>query len=90
MKLNNRGFSAIEGIAILVIVAIIGFVGWKVYSSQDQGSTDAPQITEQQSDAEQAPDVNSSEDLEQAEDYLNEQNIDEQLDTSEIDEALAE
>ncbi|MDB5163620.1 MAG: hypothetical protein JWS12_237 [Candidatus Saccharibacteria bacterium] len=32
-KLNSRGFSAVEGLLILVIVGIIGFVGWYVYKS---------------------------------------------------------
>ncbi|HSX45349.1 MAG TPA: hypothetical protein VLF39_04585 [Candidatus Saccharimonadales bacterium] len=33
-KLNTKGFSAIEGLLILVIVGLIGFVGWYVWKSQ--------------------------------------------------------
>jgi len=32
MKLNNRGFGAVEVILIIVIVGILGFVGWRAYS----------------------------------------------------------
>ncbi len=33
-KTNNNGFSAVEGLLILVIVGIAGFVGWFVWHSQ--------------------------------------------------------
>src|SRR4051812_2710121 len=36
MKLpkNQRGFSAVEAILILVIISILGFAGWFVYNAQ--------------------------------------------------------
>ncbi len=37
MKKNEAGFSAIEGLLILVLVAIIGFVGWYIYHRQHNG-----------------------------------------------------
>ncbi|MDB5163618.1 MAG: hypothetical protein JWS12_235 [Candidatus Saccharibacteria bacterium] len=33
-KLNSKGFSAVEALLILIIVGVIGFVGWYVYKSQ--------------------------------------------------------
>ena len=35
-KLNNKGFSAVETILVLVIVGLIGFVGWYVYNSKKE------------------------------------------------------
>lgn len=33
-KLNQTGFTVVEGLIILVIVAVLGFVGWRVLSSK--------------------------------------------------------
>src|ERR1700739_3420446 len=33
MKQNQNGFSALEGLLVLVIVGLIGFTGWYVYHS---------------------------------------------------------
>jgi type II secretory pathway pseudopilin PulG len=35
MKNNQKGFSAVEGLLVFVIVAIIGFVGWYVWHSKN-------------------------------------------------------
>lgn len=35
MKKNQKGFNAVEGLIILVIVGLIGFVGWIVYQKQN-------------------------------------------------------
>jgi predicted negative regulator of RcsB-dependent stress response len=35
MKKNEKGFSAVEGVLILVILALIGFVGWYVWHSKN-------------------------------------------------------
>ncbi len=34
-KINSKGFSAIEGLLILVIIGLIGFVGWYVLHSKN-------------------------------------------------------
>jgi len=36
MKLNQKGFSGVEALLIVVIVAIIGGVGYYVYQSQQE------------------------------------------------------
>src|SRR5262245_19327597 len=33
---KQRGFSAIEGLLILVIIGTLGFIGWYVYSSNNK------------------------------------------------------
>ena len=37
-KLNNKGFSTVEGLLVAVIVVIIVFVGWFVYHSNQQAN----------------------------------------------------
>ncbi len=62
MKNNQRGFGAIEGILIVVIIGVIGGVGWFVYQSKNKTtqsldkSTQAqnePQKTEKETEATQ-------------------------------------
>lgn len=36
MKKNQKGFSAVEGILILVIIGVLGFVGWYVRDSKKE------------------------------------------------------
>lgn len=58
MKLNTKGFSAVEGLLILIIVGIIGFAGWKVWdasrirnNSESQGASVQQVSTQQNNDA---------------------------------------
>ncbi len=38
MRLNQKGFSAVEILIVIVVITLIGFVGWRVYdSNQDTG-----------------------------------------------------
>lgn len=45
MKTNQKGFSAIEGILVLVIVGLIGFVGWYVWQSNKTMSDVTSDVT---------------------------------------------
>lgn len=36
MKSSQKGFSVIEGLLLLVILGLLGFVGWYVYTSSNQ------------------------------------------------------
>ncbi|MDB5163622.1 MAG: hypothetical protein JWS12_239 [Candidatus Saccharibacteria bacterium] len=38
-KINQKGFSAVEGLLILVIVSVIGFIGWYVWNSNKKTTT---------------------------------------------------
>lgn len=84
---NNRGFSVIEVLLVLVIIGLLAFAGWTVYKNNDsEENSNAQTGTTQQT----APVVESTEDLTEAEEFLETADVDAELDTSEIDEALAE
>ncbi len=42
MKKNEKGFGAIEGLLIVVIICMIGFVGWYVWHNRAAKTTPAP------------------------------------------------
>lgn len=42
---NQRGFSAVEAILLLVILGLVGFVGWYVYDSGQKTSEDTKSST---------------------------------------------
>lgn len=47
MRLKNKGFGAVEGLIVIVIIAIIGVVGWRVYdSSKNKKTTNQTQVAE--------------------------------------------
>ncbi|CAN5663182.1 hypothetical protein BH23PAT1_BH23PAT1_2750 [soil metagenome] len=86
MKKNNQeGFSAVAGLLVIVVLALIGFAGWRVLGNQEANNTEQTTSSEQQNDA---PEVNDEQDLEEAENYLDDQDIDGELDTSDIDQSL--
>lgn len=83
---NNlqRGFTAFEAIIIVVVLLIIGFVGWKLYdNNQKKKAEDSSQVAE-------PPEIKNADDLETTESYLNQVDINKALNTSEIDAALNE
>lgn len=84
MKNNQKGFGAVEVLLVIVLLAIIGFLGWRFYTNQDKDSN-TQEPTSQTTETDQVPEVNSSSDLDEAEDYLKSSDIDKELDTSEID-----
>lgn len=58
MKKNQLGFSAVEAIIIIVVLACIGLAGWKVLSSNKSKSNTPEQVssqTETESESEEAP-----------------------------------
>lgn len=87
MKLNKNqaGFSAVEAILILAVLGLVGFIGWRIYDANQADNTET--TTTQQSTA--TP-IEKAEDLDKTTTELNSEDIDAQLDTSEIDAALAE
>lgn len=91
-RLNRSGFTFVEIIVAVVILAAVGFAGYRVYdASQSSEETDESTTnTQVEENTNQAPEVNEASDLNEAEAFINEVEIDEELDTSELDNALTE
>ncbi len=85
---RNNGFSIVEGVVIVAIVAVIGALGWVFYNNFVAGdgstSTSDSAVTTDKS----MPAVETSSDLQKAEEAINAINIDTSVDTSAIDAAL--
>ncbi len=79
---NQNGFSIFESLLIVAVLALFGFIGWRVY--QANKSVESTDTTTSQKPIEKA------EDLDRTVDELNSQDIDKELDTSELDSALEE
>ncbi len=86
-KLTNKGFGATETILIVVIIGLLGVVGWYVYNQRSDSNTQQAQTTTQDS-AQSDSEIQNADDLEQVESDLNNTDVDSDLDTSEIDSAL--
>lgn len=86
IKLNQQGFSIVEAVLILVVIGILGFIGWRVY---DANKAEDTTNTTTQTESTDTP-IEEAEDLDAAAAELNNEDIDAQLDTSELDEALTE
>ncbi len=88
-KQNQLGFSAVELIIVVVIVSLLGYAGFTVYSrQQDKKANDTNQVAEQSAvadDVPSAPEVNSTEDLTTAQNTLNQTNLDDTSDSSRLD-----
>ncbi|MDQ3065156.1 MAG: hypothetical protein M3Q36_02700 [bacterium] len=76
---HEDGFSLVEGVLILAVLTLFGFIGWRVYQSNKSVESDS--TTSQQT-------IEKAEDLDKTVDELDAQDIDKQLDTSELDAAL--
>lgn len=92
MKRNN-GFSLVEGVLIVAIVAVIGALGWVFYTNyMTSDDTTSSSTTVKSDDAtlvdESMPAVESSDDLQKAETAINAIDIESSVDTSTIDTVL--
>jgi prepilin-type N-terminal cleavage/methylation domain-containing protein len=87
VKSHQRGFSVVEIIIVVVVLGLIGFIGWRLYDSTKNKSTDMTQTDETSL---RAPEVKNNEDLQKAEDFVNNIDLDTTLNTSEIDSSLSQ
>ena len=78
---HEGGFSPVEAILIVAVLGLFGFIGWRVYQANQTKEAD-PVVS--------SPAIEKAEDLDETVDELNSQDIDAELDTSEIDSALEE
>lgn len=90
MNKDQRGFGFVETILSIVVLGVLGFVIWTFYQKQNDGTSSNNNSSGQVQSENNAPEINESKDLKKAENYLNNTDIDKQLDTKEIDESLSE
>lgn len=86
--MNNKsnlqhGFSAAMVVLALAALGLVGYIGWRVYEMNKPVDSDSSTVTG--NDA-----IDSAEDLDEANDELNSQDIDAELETSDIDATLSE
>lgn len=63
--MKNKGFSAVEGILVVVVIALIGLVGWKAYEAFVQQAPASDQSSQQQSQ-DTVTDIRSEQDVDKA------------------------
>lgn len=88
MKNNQQGVGAVGVIVLLVVVGLIVFGAWWYLNSQnetDDQTTPAPTTQE-----DQVPEIEEEGDLQNTEEFLEDTDVDQELDTSEIDAVLTE
>lgn len=86
--MNNKsnlqhGFSVAMVVLALAALGLVGYIGWRVYEMNKPVDSDSSTVTG--NDA-----IDSAEDLDEANDELNSQDIDAELETSDIDATLSE
>ena len=79
-KQNQRGFSFVEVLMILAVLALVVFAVMNYQSRRNNSNTDNQTDT-----SEEAPDINNPDDLQNAESELENVDVD-SLDSSELDE----
>lgn len=85
--MRSKGFSLVEVVLVVAVVGLLAFGAWTLYQTeQQQDVVKQPQQTQ----SSQPPEINDSGDLEEAEDYLQESDVQEELDTTVIDETFSE
>lgn len=72
MARSNKGFSIVEVLIVILVLALVGFIGWKVWDTMNQPTTD--EGTSQQQPA--SDDMKSEEDLDKADKTLDDTNVD--------------
>lgn len=83
MRNRARGFSLIEVLLVIVLLALVGLAVWTWYDNRE--ATEPADVTPQES----APTVERTQDLETAEQYLSDEaDPDAELDTSELEATL--
>jgi prepilin-type N-terminal cleavage/methylation domain-containing protein len=88
MNKNDKGFSLVEALLVIAVLAIIGLLGWNFFNRQAANNTSKTSTSNNSTVEATLPAVNSKEDLKTAEDAINAIDIDGAINTSDIDASL--
>lgn len=92
---KSSGFSAVEIVLVVVVVAVLALLGYVLYNNfvaNDQQTEQAVDNTSQSATADDvptAPEINSPSDLDKASATLDEINLDDDSDSSQLDNELS-
>ena len=84
-KLRERGFSAVEGAVIILLVVAVATAGWFVASRMQKDDEKSLNTAQQTSDTTKAPAINETEDLDTASSALDYTDLDTTSDTNDLD-----
>ncbi len=82
---NQKGFSVLVTLLVVVVIGAVGFAGWQVYSKQQ---TNKDSATQTQVPSNASPTLNNAQDVDNAQKNLDNANINSDLDSSSIDNDL--
>ena len=71
---NKAGFALVEMLSVVIVIGVMGFVGWRVWSAQQTGSvasTTTPVATTQAATAIKVPAIKDASGLSSVESTLN-------------------
>lgn len=74
MNKKNLGFSAVEIVLVIVVVALLGFIGYRVWSANNVDTAQQAAPTASQT-AGEAPQINNASDLNKASETLDNTNV---------------
>ena len=89
LKSNQSGFSVIEACVVLLVVGLIGFAGFTVYSNQQDKDTTLPTAADNFEKGTSDQQFNSTADLTAAEKTLDTTKVDNTSDSAQLDSQLA-
>lgn len=75
MARNNKGFSIVEVLIIVLVLALVGFIGWKVWDNLANKPAATNDTTTQQ-ETTPATEVESKSDLDKVDKTLDDTNVD--------------
>ena len=81
MKFNDKGYSPVELVLVVVMVAVVGLVGFKVIKArQDKTATDSSNSQKQVvQEPNTATEINTAKDLDTASSDLDKLNVDQEM-----------
>jgi Tfp pilus assembly protein PilV len=92
LRKKQLGFSAVELLIILVVVALLGFAGYVVYNRMQNNKAASSSTTSQStssSDVKSAPAINSASDLDKASNILDQTDPNPSGDSATLDTQLS-